>query len=490
MSPQAFGIVAVWVAALAPAPAPPAAPAREAAPAAAGVASCQARTTVDAPIDDCEKAPPPKPAAPDFGFMKTPSSPAFMALGLAPTSIERPTTPKGAAVAVATGVASAVGISPAENFAMEVTPYWTVPHPEVTAEALLNQGREAIYRNASVSLAVVRGASSGTSTTMATGTAVPDTRASLGVRTTLWPGAPSQGALACQRYLRAYLDGVVVRMTRTRLDFLRDWDKAHPQPAVATPDEPDPARFPPGPEGDAALDAAIMEWKKKLEQDAHFVRDRQELVRWRAERRQALASYMAAHPSDRSQADAVAQGQREDPMLTTCLDLIHDRRGLLVDLAGAATLTAPGGDLKTLSSEGRYGMQAWLTGGWVTGTGVLGAAAVPTSWSLLGSLHVEHDVVEPGGGTTTKLDAGGRGIWAWGRFGLWLEGGYRHQTDANLYKATVGFDLRIAGSTWVDVVVGKDFGLASGDKPILALANVQWAFGPERKLLPDTTVSQ
>ena len=98
-------------------------PTPAAVPAPLSLGGCQAQTSVPAPNDDCQKAAPDEADARDLGFLKTPSSPAFMALGLAPTSVERPTTPKGAAVAVATGIASAVGISPAENFAIELTPY-------------------------------------------------------------------------------------------------------------------------------------------------------------------------------------------------------------------------------------------------------------------------------------------------------------------------------------------------------------------------------
>lgn len=56
-------------------------------------------------------------------------------LGLASTTIERPTTPRGAALALATGFGSATGINPLDNFAVEVTPYWLFPRPAVTAEA-------------------------------------------------------------------------------------------------------------------------------------------------------------------------------------------------------------------------------------------------------------------------------------------------------------------------------------------------------------------
>ena len=246
---------------------------------------CQAPGTGTNPPNNCEPAPVETPDAPDLGFRKTPYAPAAEVLGLAPTAIERPTTPKGAAVALATGFGSATGISPLDNFAVEVTPYWLFPRPTVTAEALMNSGIEAIWRNASVSMAVLRLPSMTGIPTAATTTT--DTRAALGARTTLWPGHPSAAAISCQKYLQSYLDGMVASLSAARVEFLQEWGRANPQPKVGAGPGPDPAKF----TDDAALEKAIQDWKAGID-PARLAA----LKAWRRASNQALATYLAAHP--------------------------------------------------------------------------------------------------------------------------------------------------------------------------------------------------
>jgi hypothetical protein len=435
---------------------------------------CQAPGAGTNPPSNCEPAPVETPDAPDLGFRKTPNAPAAEVLGLAPTTIERPTTPRGAAVALATGFGSATGINPLDNFAVEVTPYWLFPRPAVTAEALMNSGIEAIWRNASLSMAVVRlPAMTGSATAPTTTT---DTRAALGARTTLWPGRPSAAAMSCQKYLQSYLDGVVARLSAARVAFLQDWEKANPQPKVGAGPGPDPAKL----TDDAALEKAIQDWKAGID-PARLAA----LKAWRRASNQALAIYLAAHPE--------ATRAPDDPMVDTCLDRVHDRRGLMADVALAALATIPGGDLAKVSSSGSYQFEGWLTGGWVSGTYLMGES-VPTSLSILASVRGQRLVSEPGGVGVTLGDAGVRGIFAWSRFGVSVEGDYRRQwgqgLDPNLWRAVIGFDVRLRDTAWLNVTAGKDFGLSSAQKPLLALANVQWSFGRERSIHSDSGVSE
>jgi hypothetical protein len=58
--------------------------------------------------------------------LRTPPSPAFVLLGIEPTSVNKPTTPR----AVAASFVSALR----QGGAMEVAPYWTVSHPMLTYE--------------------------------------------------------------------------------------------------------------------------------------------------------------------------------------------------------------------------------------------------------------------------------------------------------------------------------------------------------------------
>lgn len=120
--------------------------------------------------------------------------------------------------------------------------------------------------------------------------------------------------------------------------------------------------------------------------------------------------------------------------------------------------------------------------------------SVPTSWSILGNARAQRQVGEDGSVHVTHGDLGVRAIFAWSRFGVSGEADYRRQSgpslDPNLWRAVIGFDVRLRDTAWLTVTAGKDFGLSSSQKPLLTLANLQWSFGRESTLHPDTSVSQ
>lgn len=66
-------------------------------------------------------------AGPDFNALRTPASPAFVLLGVAPTTVERPNTPADLALSVLNRGASLTNFP--KDVALEVSPYWLVKHP-------------------------------------------------------------------------------------------------------------------------------------------------------------------------------------------------------------------------------------------------------------------------------------------------------------------------------------------------------------------------
>lgn len=102
---------------------------------------------------------------PDYDAVRTPSSPAFTLLGISPTEIDRPNTPKAVAVSLG-GFARNGG-------AIEVAPYWLWSHETLTLDQY-RAGADQLLHNLSVSLgtnAVEADATAGTaaSTTLALG---------------------------------------------------------------------------------------------------------------------------------------------------------------------------------------------------------------------------------------------------------------------------------------------------------------------------------
>lgn len=67
---------------------------------------------------------------------RTPTSPAFVLLGVEPTSVERPTTPRGVALSLlSSGLVN--GVIP-NNYAVEFCPYWLSNHPDLTYSDYVN----------------------------------------------------------------------------------------------------------------------------------------------------------------------------------------------------------------------------------------------------------------------------------------------------------------------------------------------------------------
>jgi hypothetical protein len=68
--------------------------------------------------------------------LSAPQSPAFVLLGVAPTSIERPGTPKALGLNVLDQVTTATGFP--RNYALQVAPYWLASHPNLQFSAYQN----------------------------------------------------------------------------------------------------------------------------------------------------------------------------------------------------------------------------------------------------------------------------------------------------------------------------------------------------------------
>ena len=86
---------------------------------------------------------------------RTPSSPAFTLLGVSPTAIARPSTPRALATELLSTSKNGSGIP--NNYAIEFAPYWLVPHPSLTFHQYTNPtSAQSVAQSFSVSLATSR----------------------------------------------------------------------------------------------------------------------------------------------------------------------------------------------------------------------------------------------------------------------------------------------------------------------------------------------
>jgi len=98
---------------------------------------------------------------PEFNKMRTPSSPAFVVLGISPSVISRPNTPSTFATSFLEDFNTGSTLLP-RSFALETTPYWWSSRPGLTLDEYESASRENLYRNLSLSVAVTDSASDGT----------------------------------------------------------------------------------------------------------------------------------------------------------------------------------------------------------------------------------------------------------------------------------------------------------------------------------------
>ncbi|HXU80098.1 MAG TPA: hypothetical protein VN914_01790, partial [Polyangia bacterium] len=359
---------------------------------------------LDDVADDCVAKPlPDVDKVPDVGSLKTPESPAFMALGIAPSEIQRPATPVGLLTALSSGFAKGGKIAPAENFALQVNPFWLWKHPDLTEEDLESQRVRALYRNISFSVGTAAGEVE-TKDAAGVATKVDVTRAAFGLRTTLLAGAQSQPARACQQFLVAFLDASSAALARARKAFSDEWEAAHPKPKLAPRPQPKLADFP---NDSDAYEAALRRWKEESKKARAAA---PEFTAWRKERDKAIEKWLAGY----------GEGLTDDPRVATCLATIHERVGLMAEAAGAYVLTLPAGDLDRRSELAGQRTIGWLTVGYVHKV-----ADNAVELTLLGVGRGEREKGRAGDPTTTRWDAGGRFVTAWQRYGVSLEATHR-----------------------------------------------------------------
>jgi hypothetical protein len=145
--------------------------------------------------------------------LRAPASPAFALLGVAPTAVERPTTPR--AVAISLISATGTGTLFPRHYALEVAPYWLVGHPRLTFDQYQNPGFwQSLRQTWSVSLATVD--LTGLPARTDTGTAV-----GLGTRAFIARGKPHPDVARVRATLQAIQDSIIGTEDTTSLRRLR-----------------------------------------------------------------------------------------------------------------------------------------------------------------------------------------------------------------------------------------------------------------------------
>jgi hypothetical protein len=377
--------------------------------------------------------------------LKTPASPAFQLLGIAPTDVERPTTPRAFAVSLLSALQQGNNVLP-NGFAMEVAPYWLVPHDRLEFSTYLDPGiAQSIRQTFTVSLA-------GSKITSGTDAAQNGLDVGVGFRVSPVPGNSTADVQDLQAAIRlsltqasvvdALLDQVGIPKRTMPEDLAKTIAQLRSASHPGLKDEQVDAMF------DAITDAITEALAAST--DAAVVRN-------------ALLQLQSDGDAERKQAALDLQQANQT------------RSGFTVDVAGAVvtrTTSEPGATARVI----REGL--WVTSGY-------SAERV----SLLGLVRFVGNSDVPGA-RSNLLDAGIRAIGTAGALNVSFEAIHRIDRSSvrvfdSTSKAVVNLEYKVSEDVSVTSTFGKDFGdTRLGLKgSTITLLGVSFGLGP-RPALP------
>ena len=142
----------------------------------------------------------------EIDSLRTPASPAFVLMGVAPAAIERPSTLRAVAVSAVSALHRSGGLIP-EDYAVEIAPYWLRSRPAVPLELLRdNNPLSTLLRTFGISFATTQ-----YEIEVDDGAATRGTRIGAGTRFMLFEGKPSPIVDVLLDSLRALHSQCIVR---------------------------------------------------------------------------------------------------------------------------------------------------------------------------------------------------------------------------------------------------------------------------------------
>jgi hypothetical protein len=359
---------------------------------------------------------------PAFNSVRTPVSPAFVLLGIAPTSVERPNTPADLALSILNRAATLTGLP--RDVALEVSPYWLVKHPTLTWEEDSTRGiATSLLRTMTISVAT---ADLGTETRPVGGLAV-------GLRAALASGRLSQETITQLRRLGSMLTQESVLLSELK-------------------------------------EAKRQELDDALTTRLRGARSKADTVRLVSQRDTAMGDFLK-HLLD-SDGDIDPERYRAAVDSTDALfgDLALNRTGFVLEVAGGLVWAAPG-DVVDSARVGRWG--AWVTAGYQS-----------PSWSfvavnrfLTAVTDTASDVLDVGIRlihTERRWAVSGEAV-----FRAFSGAG----GPPNQHRIAGIFDYNIGENLWVTATIGRDFDPAASGS-LLAQLGISFGLSGERVQTP------
>jgi hypothetical protein len=358
---------------------------------------------------------------PAFNSVRTPVSPAFVLLGIAPTAVERPNTPADLAFSILNRTAALTGLP--RDVALESSPYWLLKHPTLTWEQDSTRSiTTSLLRTMTISVAT---ADLGTDTRPVSGLAV-------GLRAAIASGRLSQETIA-------QLRGIERALTQESV-LLSQLKEARRQ------------------ELDDALTTNLRGASKA---------DTARLV---SQRDSAMGAFLRHLVDADGELDAETYRAAVDSTDALYAALAVNRTGFVLEVAGGLVWAAPG-DVVDSARVSRWG--AWVTAGYQT-----------PSWSFVAVnrfLTAVSDTAQDALDVGLRLIHTER-RWAVSAEAVFRaftgSGG-----PPNQHRIAGIFDYAIGNGLWVTATVGRDFDPAASGS-LLAQLGISFGLSGERVKTP------
>ena len=330
---------------------------------------------------------------PEFNTLRTPTSPAFVILGITPAQIQRPNRPGALAVSFLQQVEGATqGDGLPSSYAVEVAPYWLRSHPRLTFREYARGGPTSLYRDASLSFAITD--------SLGDGAGAPEDdahfrRVGMGLRTTLRAGHVAPSAVACADSVSTTATGIAADIART-----------------------------------VATDAVLI----RLRREAISDRTKADSIRIRAARIQEQILL----PEQEALAERAGR----------CMEQLSARHGLNIDVAVAGAVDFPGGR----ANAGTLGRVAfWLTPAWLgESMSHIGVARIGFEDAPDGGTTRLYDLGVRSVYAWQRFAASAEAVWR-------RVDGEGDEEAKSFVRLAAIFDAKLTDQTWLTVSAGKDF---------------------------------
>jgi hypothetical protein len=326
--------------------------------------------------------------------LRTPTSPAFTLLGIAPSSVERPNTPASFALSILNRTETFSTVP--KDFALELSPYWLLSHRSL---GWRQDGKRSLGQSFLRTL-TVSAASANTGTD-----AAPMTSVAIGARTSILSGALSRQSTDALEKLEVLISrqgALVLELLQPKLALLDSRLKAD----LASLEERSS-------KGEIGVSASRAE-------SARLLKD------YNDRKQQLLAEVL--------ESDAY----REHPLVKEAKAFAVNREGVILELAGAAAWDFPGD-----SWEERRARQWGL---WIT------PSYQRAPWSLVGVGRYLRDEIKD----VRSLEFGGRAIYSRDRYALSIEYLRRDVEDGGAGNRVVAVvEYQVLEGSWASVSIGK-----------------------------------